>query len=591
MFPVIKSRTFDPEALESLKKYNLSPIQSRILAARIQDYSGPIASLLNPTLKILASPDLLKNCAFAAERMARAIRDQKRIGLLFDYDVDGVTSGTLSSMILTKNMGYPSSLLSIWIGHRLTEGYGLSDGLVERILAHPEPPQWIITADCGSSDEPRIARLRQAGIQVIVTDHHAIPQQGVPQSAFATVNPQQEDCLYPDKTIAGCMVMFLLFCQIRNELITLGSLNADAPKLTGYLDFVSLGTMADAVSMCTPVNRSVVLAGLKQINQLQRPCWQSLKNRLKPEEPFMPEDLGFLIGPRINARGRMADPFAAYRFLTAPDLNDANHFLDILENDNKDRRYTEKSMLSVAKKQAVAALEKHTHSLCVFHPGFHLGVQGIVASRLLELYGRPTVVLSPMKDNLLSASVRSIPGVHVKNALQWIEEESPGFFYKFGGHRGAAGFSLESANLELFSEKFEMAVRRQMTQPPEPMIWTDGKLSHAQINFATLNELQQLQPFGREFESPLFEGEFVVESLYPVGNPKVHLSLLLSGSSFRFKAIWFNALEHEHDPVHCQSGDAINCVFEMAKNVYLRKEHLQLRIKTLSSINNVSFTS
>ncbi len=312
----IKQRQIFLQVFRKAEELGLSNLACRIVAGRVHNSAG-LEKIIRPSLSYLHHPEGLKNCDRAADRLIRAISSDERIGIITDYDVDGITSHLVLLESLVFFQVNPERI-DHFIGHRLEDGYGISDNLTRRILENNELPGLIITADCGSSDEENISRLQQAGIDVIVTDHHAIPESGVPSSTYAVINPVQQDCSYPDKTISGCMVSWLLMCLVRNRLIESGRLSSDISKLTFLLDFVALSTVADAVSLASPANRALINSGLQMMNTLARPCWRAVKRLSgKKGELFSVDDLGFQIGPRINARSRMADPYGAFHFLSA----------------------------------------------------------------------------------------------------------------------------------------------------------------------------------------------------------------------------------------------------------------------------------
>ncbi|MEC9483526.1 MAG: DHH family phosphoesterase, partial [Halomonas sp.] len=245
----IMPRRRDEALFQRCLAAGLSELQARILAGRLAGYSGELDPLVTPGLRHLAHPEKLKDARRAAERIARAVTEGEHIGILTDYDVDGITSHVVILRTLNELFGVPVQKLHSLIGHRINDGYGISLPLVERTLALKPRPSLVITADCGSSDEPRIARLREAGIEVIVTDHHALPLEGPPASAYATVNPTRSDCAFPDRTIAGCMVAWLVMSLTRAVLIEFGALSPSTPKLSPWLSYVALGTVADCVSL------------------------------------------------------------------------------------------------------------------------------------------------------------------------------------------------------------------------------------------------------------------------------------------------------------------------------------------------------
>ncbi len=535
-----------------------------------------------PALKNLHHPELLRDSGRAADYIAKAVKERRRIGILTDYDVDGICSHVVVYESLKHFAVSERSLISL-IGHRMNDGYGISATLVDKILALDKTPELIITADCGSSDEQQISRLKECGIAVIVTDHHTIPVEGVPASAVATINPSRKDCLYPDKFISGCMVSWLLMCLVRSRLIGCGVLADDTAKLGGLLDFVGLSTVADAVTFTSPTNRAVVNGGLQVINQLTKPPWFALAKQLGKNErnPFTVEDLAFQIAPRINARSRMADPYAALNFFTACDARQAGEHLQRLEKNNEERKITERNMVKIARQKAKKLHESQRSSLVISDGNFHAGVQGIVASRLVDGFGKPTVVLSPVHEgDILSGSARTIPEVHLLRVLQKIHEQHPDLFLSFGGHSGAAGLKIKKEKLALFCEAFEKNVAEEIqNRNLAPFILTDGDLEVELLNLETLAELQKLEPYGREFEEPAFAGIFTITKTRIVGAEPVHLALKLEKKGREFQGIWFNAMENPGDRQTINEGTTIRCAYKLKLNNFRGQRSLQLLVE------------
>ncbi len=580
MTPQYKTRTSAYNISDLAQRCRITELQARIVANRCPSLEH-LEKIISPSLKNLAAPALLKDSDKAVKRILQAIENGETIGLLTDYDVDGITSHAVLFFALRDYFNVPEQQLLHLIGHRIKEGYGVSEGLVERILELDKKPDLIITADCGSSDEININCLTKHHIEVIVTDHHSIPQEGIPQSCCAVVNPTREDCDFPDPSIAGCMVSWLLMSQLRGELIKTGMIDKGTPKLSALLDFVSLGTVADAVSLYSPINRAIVKSGLAVMNQLQRPCWKAMKTLLNREfEFFTTEDLGFLIGPRINARSRMSDPYAALYFLSAPSVAESMRHLQALDLDNEQRKEIEKEMLATAFRLARSQLEQHRFSFVIYHKDFHPGVQGIVASRLVEKFGRPVVVLSPgTQDGILSGSARTIDSVHVRQAIESVANKIDGI-RGFGGHRGAAGLKLDQQALETFRDLFDQAVEQQLGLNNElrPVIYTDGVLAESDLSFQTIAELKQLEPYGRGFENPVFEGDFLLQSIRAVGSDGTHLMMQLATETQSFRAIWFRALEHKNASLPFVEGQLIKAAYQLKENYYRENYSIQLHI-------------
>ena len=585
--PRLEPRPLDEAVYVRAQAEGLSELQARLLASRLPGYTGELAPLVSPSLRYLVHPEKLADGRRAAERIAQAVAEGESIGILTDYDVDGITSHVVIRRTLVELFGVPEHKLHSLIGHRIHDGYGISLPLVERTLSLTPLPTLVITADCGSSDEPRIARLKAAGIDVVVSDHHALPLEGPPTSAYACVNPTRSDCVYPDKTIAGCMVAWLLMSLARSVLVEWGVLPDATPKLSPWLSYVALGTVADCVSLGgSPANRAVVNHGLTLINRMDAACWRAMAARLGADSvPFNAETLAFQMGPRINARSRLDDPYAALHFMLAESDGIANRQLEVLDQDNQSRKAIEADMAEEARALAAPALEANEPAVVVLLEDGHPGVQGIVASRLVQSYGRPALVLTrAAAPNMLTGSGRSIEGLHLRDALQRTFELAPEALPRFGGHSGAAGVGVPREQLAAFKTAFLQAVGEQLGDTPlYPRLWTDGELSTAQLSLTTLVEIETLAPYGREFDPPLFEGRFIVEALRPVGADGSHLMMELSMGAVTSKAIWFRALTPGELPAF-SVGDTLHCAYKLNRNRWRGRETLQLMVEHASSV-------
>ncbi|MFC0268869.1 single-stranded-DNA-specific exonuclease RecJ [Kushneria aurantia] len=572
------SDTLYREALDA----GLSELQARILAGRLKTPRAPLEALIQPALRWIEHPARLVDAERGAERILRAIVDGEHIGIITDYDVDGITSHVVILRTLNELFGVPRERLHSLIGHRIHDGYGISAALVEKTLALTPRPGLVISADCGSSDEARLARLKEAGIDVVVTDHHALPVEGPPASAYAVVNPSRDDCGYPDATIAGCMVSWLLMSLVRSQLIAAGVLSEDAPKLSPWLAYVALGTVADCVSLGdSAINRAVVTLGLQLINRMAAPCWRVMAERLGADStPFTAETLAFQMGPRINARSRLDDPYAALYFMLAADDASARRYLAVLDDDNQSRKAIEADMAEQARALAHRQLEEGARLLVIYLPEGHPGVQGIVASRLVQAFGRPALVLTPASEaGMLTGSGRSVAGVHLRDALQRAFELAPEALPRFGGHSGAAGVGVPLALLDAFSDALASAVDEQLNgRELYPLILCDGELNARQLDLDVLDELEALAPFGREFEAPLFEGRFIIDQARLVGGEGNHLMMTLDAGSRQLRAIWFRAVSPGEAPPFAP-GDAIHCAYRLSRNRYRGRESLQLMVE------------
>jgi single-stranded-DNA-specific exonuclease len=600
MQKVIKPRVRCDDIYKKAKSEGLDDLLANIIANRVSTHTLnkkiDFKAVIKPHVSNLPSPNLLKDMDKAVDRLKLAIQNKQKIGILTDYDVDGITSHAIINLALKEYFKVPAENIMHFIGHRLKDGYGVSCGLVNKVLAN-NLPDVIITADCGSSDEVNIAKLKENNIDVIVTDHHAIPLSGVPKSAYCTVNPTQADCGYPTKVIAGCMVSWLVMCALRSGLIEANLLAKDTPKLSGLLDFVSLGTVADAVSLACPVNRAVVRAGLMIMNQLKRPSWQAMQKLLKrigddySNNIFEVDDLGFQIGPRINARSRMTEPFAALDYLLATDATKAYKALEILDKNNQERKSCEKDMLLIAHQQAKSQVAAGRHSLVIFDKSFHMGVQGIVASRLVEKFGRPCVVLSVMDESRISGSARTISSVHIRDALEGVHALNKDVLLSFGGHTGAAGLKIPTERLDDFKNLFEQVIKSMVSLDTlKPEVFTDGALQAGQINFSTINAINNLAPFGRGFEAPVFEGEFEIEHFKYIGEDKTHGFFMLATDDLvtkvthKFRAVWFQMRSVDDALESFNCGDKVRAVYQISQQVYQGRRSVQIILLSLSNL-------
>ncbi len=561
----LKRRSVDALHLDQLIEEGYDPIIARVIAGRpIAPTATGFLPALKPTLAALNNPQSLKDIEKAVERVVLAIENKEVIGLETDHDCDGQTSHAVLYCALTEYFSHPKEKVLSCIGHRLNEGYGLSEKLCNRILDSDPRPTLIITADNGSADEARIQRLKSEGIDTIVTDHHEIPLSGIPTSAVAVLNPTRPDCLYEDPYIAGCMVAWLLIAAVRATLLEKGLLadKADAP-ISELLDFVAVGTVADCVSIARSVNnRAVVSHGLKKIEQWKRPCWLALRPLLST--PVSVEDLGFKVGPMLNSDGRLDSALGAVSFLLAPDINEGQLWIDHLTEQNNQRKKIQKAITLKAMRSAKQQVHNGKYSICVFLEEGHPGVHGISASRVKDAFGRPTILLAPKINDseLLTGSARSVDGLHMKSVLEAVHAQDEGILVAFGGHKGAAGLTLYRERLPDFIKAFEAAVaERKDDFFMGPLLLTDGVLPESYFNVETMQQLLEgLGPFGREFEPPTFEANAHVMSCQPVGDG-THLKLTLHIGAQSIDAIWFGAREDALDTLPVQAGQKVHVAF------------------------------
>lgn len=584
--PRIVERPCDDDVLIAAQQLSLHPVAQRVLANRATKYGVDPDGVIDCGLQDLDSPLSLPDVEVAAERIATAIMNGEVIGLETDHDVDGVTSHAVLYQALNQFFHHPKEKIRSYIGHRLNEGYGLSDALCDRILADEVRPTLIVTADNGSSDGPRITRLRQAGIETVVTDHHGMPDEGSPVDAIACVSPARADSQFPDAMIAGVMVSFLLMCVVRQRLIGAGHLPVSASRMTPLLDYVALGTVADCVSLArSRNNRAVIKAGLGPINNGSRPCWQAIRPHLGDEsKPLSSSDLGFGIGPRINAVGRLDDAMVGVRFLLAESVNEAAQYVEELNKGNLLRREIENELKEEAMEVGELQVESGRTVVQVCLTQGHAGVHGIVASRLVERFGRPAVCFSPKvgEPGVLTGSARGIEGMHVRNAMKEVDARAPGLLIRFGGHEGAGGLTLRESDFPKFEALYEQVVTEQVAgRKLEPLVITDGLIDTRQITAELISGLQALEPYGREFESPLFTAAFKVMSASSMGADKTHWRFKLIGAEGGiFEAVWFNA--GEECPL--DMSDLWRLAFTPELNWWRGNAKLQLMIRAAEQV-------
>lgn len=583
-----KPRKLNAACYEAAINKGYNPFVSGVLSKRYDD-AQQLEKCLTTKLKGLDNPALLKDVGRASERIVKAIKTGEVIAIETDHDADGVTSHAVLFECLHDYFKHPKEKLKSYIGHRLKEGYGLSQSLAERILADKDKPTLVITADNGSSDEARIAFLKSHGIDTIVTDHHQIPVEGVPKSAYAVVSPTQDGCEYPDQLIAGCMVACLLMAQTRQLLSR--ETDEKIPSVVGVFDFVALGTTADCVSLANSVNnRLVINKGLKMMNTFERPCWRAMRQYLSDEnKAIKAEDLGFVIAPRLNARGRLDEAMSGVHFLLAKTDEQAQPLARLLDTENTRRKAIEKELKDNALEQVKGTVADKL-SITVFLEKGHPGVHGIVSSRITEKFGRPSVMISPKAVNpakpqevpMVSASARGIPGFHVKDALQWVSDNNPGLLTHFGGHVGAAGMTFKRCDVSKFAEQFELAAAQQLVPAQVgPVILSDGHINIKDIDIDLLDSLDCIEPFGREFDYPLFEAYMNVLHIKPLGDGS-HLKLVLEQEGHKISGIWFNACDSGSDaPVKVNTQ--YNFMFAITKNVFRGSSSIQLRIEDFNA--------
>lgn len=573
--PSFSRRPVDAEKLDALVAAGFDPVVARIIAARPLVMRAPGEPELTPSLAQLDNPQHMADMPAAVDRLVKAIQGGECIGLETDHDCDGQTSHAVLYHALVNYFGVPQDRVISFIGHRLEEGYGLSDKVADRILASRTPVNLIITADNGSADEPRIARLKAGGIETIVTDHHHIPDAGIPASAVAVLNPTRDDCRYPDPLIAGCMVAWLFMAATRSALEKVTG--KSYPSLASLLDFVAVGTVADCVSMArSRNNRIVVHHGLKRLAQSFRPCWRALQYEAAPTA----EDIAFQVAPLLNSDGRLDSALNSVSFLLADTDREAQAWIGHLKTLNQERKDIQRDLINKGMVIAAEQYQKGHCALIIFLDDGHPGVHGIAASKIKDAFGCPTVYLAPKFGNpdLITGSARGVDAFHVQQALSQVAEKAPDLFAGFGGHQGAGGLSFPREKLVEFMTLFEREASRQLQEEQGcPVILTDGPLSADHLSLRFLDDLSVLEPFGREFDAPVFEGQATLQQVKYVGDG-THAKVALVMAGRPVEGIWFRVRNHPDDPEPIHPGDELSIAFQLTRNRFRGRVTLNVQI-------------
>lgn len=558
----IVTRSSAPRTVWQLEQQGLHPLLARLYAARgVTDKAE-----LDYELKSLLPPAALTNTDQAAHILADAIEAEARLLIIGDYDCDGATA-TAVGMRALKSLGADVNFL---VPDRFKFGYGLSPEIVE--LAAEQSPDLIITVDNGIASLEGVARARELGIATLITDHH-LPAATLPD-ADCIVNPNQPGCEFPSKCIAGVGVMFYVALALRAELRERGYFaNHPEPNFADLLDLVALGTVADVVKLDRN-NRILVSQGLKRMRagRLQPGIAALFKATSRDPKRASAFDLGFLIGPRLNAAGRLADMRLGIECLITDDPGRALQIAQELDTLNRTRREIESGMQD----QALILLEAMdvndpAPGIVLFDPEWHEGVIGILASRIKEKLHRPVFAFARSEGGIVKGSGRSIPGLHLRDALDLVAKRAPGLLLRFGGHAMAAGATLKEENFTRFAALFaevagELLAPADLTRTLE----TDGALEGGYISLEIARLLEN-EVWGQGFPAPLFVDEFDVEQQRVL--KEKHLKLRLKKGNARIDAIQFN--------FSTQPGNRTRAAYRLSINEYMGVESPQLMIEYL----------
>ncbi len=556
----ITTRPYSQRTAELLRQQGLHPVLARLFAARGLTDSRETQSALSG----LIAPSGLLHIDAAAEFLADAIAQHKRMVIIADYDCDGATA----CAVALRGLRAMGATVDFLVPNRFEYGYGLTPEIVA-LAAREHQPDIIITVDNGIASIDGVAEASRLGIEVVVTDHH-LPAEKLP-AARVIVNPNQPQCGFPSKHLAGVGVMFYVLLALRAELRKRGILDAqNQPKLDALLDLVALGTVADVVRLDAN-NRILVAQGLKRIRagKMQPGIAALFHAAGRDARSANPFDLGFALGPRLNAAGRLADMTLGIECLTTDDDGRAWTNAQQLDAMNRERRSIEAEIQDSALSQLDAIDPADKATISVFDESWHHGVIGIVASRLKDKFYRPTITFAPSEDGRIRGSGRSIEGFHLRDALDLVSKQAPSLIEKFGGHAMAAGLTIRADAFDAFSQAFEAVGRAWLSESQlERILETDGPLEEAYYTIEFC-ELLAEQVWGQGFMPPVFCDEFTVITQRVLKDK--HLKLTLEKHGQRFDAIWFG---------HADAlPDRIRAAYRLDTNTYNGITRVQLLVE------------
>ena len=549
------------------------PVVKRVLLGRgVRD-----AAELSLGLRDMAPPGELAGIGPASEMLADAVCDGQSILVVGDFDADGATGSALAILAL-RSMGAVN--VDFRVPNRFEFGYGLTVPLVETL--GDDPPDLLLTVDSGINCVAGVARARELGSRVIVTDHH-LPGETLP-TADAIVNPNQPGDIFPSKALAGVGVMFYLLGATRAELRRRGWFTGARrePRLADFLDLVALGTVADLVPL-DHNNRVLVRQGLERIRRARaRPGLLALLRAGRRDYRFTEaSDLGFAVGPRLNAAGRLEDMGAGIRCLLSEDREEAQTLAAELDQLNHQRRAMQDQMQDEAMQQVRGLLESLDAgtlppALCLFDVAWHQGVVGLVASKVKDAVHRPVIAFAPEQEgaSLLKGSARSVRGLNIRDVLALVDSRHPGLVTAFGGHAMAAGLSLRHEVLEPFESALVDAVLTQLDGAVlEQEIHTDGSLEPGMLSLETARAIEQYGPWGQRFPEPLFDGYFEVIDRYVVGGSHLKMVVQADGGP-RIDAIAFNRMPHD-----LPDSGSVRLLYRLSVNRWQGSETAQLQVE------------
>ncbi len=561
---LLRSLTSEQEAQakDLARKTNLHPLLLQILFHRNVTEEAEIQKFLNGNLGDLPDPFLLPDMDRAVDRLLQAMAKREKVLFFGDYDVDGIT-GTAQLQAFFREMDFKTTPL---LPRRLEEGYGLNEKSVRRIAL--EKPDLLVTIDNGTRSQKEISALKDLGIETIVLDHHETPLEDQWPPVVALINPKRGDSKFPDREVASAGLAFLLIMALRARCRERGI--SPLPNLKRYLDLACLGTIADVVPL-KGTNRILVKFGLKELEQTTRPGLQALKEIAGVQGAVQTSSVGFRLAPRINAAGRLKDPRVALDLLLTQSASEAGAYAAQLEAFNQERQRLEE----IALREAIQMVEKESpprHGIVVASQDWHLGVVGIVAARLTEKFGRPSIVLAIEQNNEARGSGRTVSGFSIYDALKEMEEE----MLRFGGHAAAAGMTVATDRLEIFSDRFDEAVRKRWEERHLPKLWIDSAIRLHELKLPLMKDLALLEPHGMGNPEPvLVSSDIRFNDCRIVGTG--HLKAVLSQEGSRVEAIGFNLASH----LKTAQSQSHRVAFTPQINFWNGIENVQIKIRAI----------
>ena len=561
----IVQRKAQPKVVQQLEASGISALMARLLSVRgVSDVTQISANLSH-----LLPPQTLTHNASMAKLLADAIQANKKLLVIGDYDADGATA----TAVAIKGLRAFGAKVEFLVPNRFEYGYGLTPEIVA--LAATQTPDVIITVDNGIASVDGVAAANALGIQVLITDHH-LPGQVLPQAA-CIINPNQHGCTFSSKNLAGVGVMFYALLALRAEFRARGAYTLTAePNLTELLDLVALGTVADLVKL-DDNNRILVEQGLRRIRAGACSPGILALLRVSGRQPQTAnaQDLGFSVGPRLNAAGRLDDMTLGIQCLLAKTDIDATKIAQQLQDLNMQRRSIEANMQEGASLSLDDIDVANLFSISMYQADWHQGVIGILASRIKERYHRPVIVFADAGDGLLKGSGRSIAGLHLRDALDLLSKHQPDLILKFGGHAMAAGLTIKQLDFELFNQSFETVVKSLITETDlESVLEVDGSLNPSDMTFATAQMLES-QVWGQGFAPPLFYDEFEVINQRILGEKHLKLTLKTIDKPLVIDAIYFN-----HSAL---LASTIQAAYQLQTNSYNGVQKVQLNLQYIES--------